>query len=129
MPENLALGVSLIGSSLTGILSLLAAIFASNLPEALGGTVSMRNRGRSKKFSIGVWTATGVLLAAAVVIGNVLLTGVPEEVLAVVEAFAGGAVLASTADTIMPQAYREGGVYVALATAAGFLLTFVITQG
>lgn len=129
VPENLALGVSLIGSSLTGVLSLLAAIFASNLPEALGGTVSMRDRGRSKKFSIGVWTATGVLLAAAVVIGNVLLTGVPEEVLAVVEAFAGGAVLASTADTIMPQAYQEGGVYVALATAAGFLLTFVITQG
>ncbi len=129
VPENLALGVSLIGSSLTGVLSLLAAIFASNLPEALGGTVSMRDRGRSKKFSVGAWTAAGVLLAAAVVIGNALLTGVPEEVLAVVEAFAGGAVLASTADTIMPQAYREGGAYVALATAAGFLLTFVITQG
>ncbi len=129
VPENLALGVSLIGSSLTGVLSLLAAIFASNLPEALGGTVSMKNRGRSTKFSVGAWTAAGVLLAAAVVIGNALLTGVPEEVLATVEAFAGGAVLASTADTIMPQAYQEGGAYVALATAAGFLLTFVITQG
>jgi zinc transporter, ZIP family len=32
VPENLALGVGLIGSSLTGILALLVGIFASNLP-------------------------------------------------------------------------------------------------
>lgn len=33
LPENLALGVGLIGSSLPGILALLVGIFASNLPE------------------------------------------------------------------------------------------------
>ncbi len=34
--ENLALGVALIGNSLTGVLSLLAAVWASNLPDVLG---------------------------------------------------------------------------------------------
>ncbi len=128
VPENIALGVSLIGSSLAGILSLLVAIFASNLPEALGGAVGMRKGGRSKKFAIATWTATGVLLAAAVEVGNVVFSSVSEETLAVVRAFAGGAVLASLADTLMPEAYREGGAYVAFATAAGFLLSFVLTQ-
>lgn len=128
IPENLALGVSLIGTPLTGILSLLAAIWASNLPESLGGARSMARSGRSKGFAIGVWTATALLLAAAAFVGNVAFAGVDETVLAFVRAFAGGAVLASTADTIMPQAYEEGGAYVALATAAGFLMTFVITH-
>ena len=37
VPENMALGVSLLQTSWTGALALLVAIFASNLPEALGG--------------------------------------------------------------------------------------------
>ena len=40
--------------------------------------------------------------------------------------FAGGAVLVSLADTLMPDAYREGGPLVAFATAAGFLFSFMI---
>lgn len=99
VPENLALGVGLIGGSLSGILSLLVAIFASNLPEALGGARDMRSGGRSKRFVIGVWAATGALLAGAVVIGNVAFSGVGAETLARVQAFGGGAVLASLAST------------------------------
>jgi zinc transporter, ZIP family len=41
--------------------------------------------------------------------------------------FAGGAVLASLADTLMPEAYREGGPRVALATALGFLVSFLLS--
>ena len=128
IPENMALGVSLLEASGSGALALLAAIFASNLPEALGGAVGMREQGRSKVFVIGVWTATAIVLAAAVVIGNGALQGVSEEPLAVLLSFAGGAVLASLAATLMPDAYREGGPLVAFATAAGFLLSFLLSQ-
>ena len=57
-----------------------------------------------------------------------LLAGVGEEPLSVLLAFAGGAVLASLSDTLMPDAYREGGPLVAFATAAGFLLSFLIAE-
>ncbi len=40
-------------------------------------------------------------------------------------AFAAGAVL-TLADTLMPEAYEQGGPTVALSTAAGFLLFFVL---
>jgi len=106
----------------------LVAIFASNLPEALGGAVGMRKQGRPKGFTIGVWSATAILLAAAVVVGDAALAGVGEQTLAVLLSFAGGAVLASLADTLMPDAYREGGPLVAFATAAGFLLSFLIAE-
>ena len=135
IPENTALGISLLETSGSGAIALLIAIFASNLPEAWGGAVGMREQGRSKVFVIGVWTATAVLLAAAVVVGNGALKvmseelGVmSEELLAVLLSFAGGAVLASLADTLMPDAFREGGPLVAFATAAGFLLSFLISQ-
>ena len=128
IPENLALGISLLETSSSGALALLVAIFASNLPEALGGAVGMREQGRSKVFAIGVWTATAILLAGAVVIGKGAFEGMSGEPLAVLLSFAGGAVLASLADTLMPDAYREGGPPVAFATAAGFLLSFLISQ-
>jgi ZIP family zinc transporter len=128
IPENMALGVSLLETSGAGALTLLVAIFFSNLPEALGGAVGMRQQGRSRRFAIGVWSATAVVLAAAVVLGNFALSGMEEGPLAVLLSFAGGAVLASLADTLMPDAYREGGAWVALATTAGFLLSFLISE-
>ena len=42
-------------------------------------------------------------------------------------AFAAGAVIAALADTIMPEAYEHGGPAVALSTAAGFVLSFVLS--
>jgi ZIP family zinc transporter len=130
IPENMALGVSLLETSGTGALALLFAIFFSNLPEALGGAVGMRQQGRSRGFAIGVWSATAVVLAATVVLGNFALSGMGMEEwpLAMLLSFAGGAVLASLADTLMPDAYREGGKWVALATTAGFLLSFLISE-
>jgi zinc transporter, ZIP family len=128
IPENMALGVSLLEMSGGGTLTLLVAIFLSNLPESLGGAVGMRQQGRSRRFAIGVWSVTAMLLAVAVVLGNVALSSAGEGTLALLLSFAGGAVLASLADTLMPDAYREGGKWVAFATAAGFLLSYLIAE-
>jgi hypothetical protein len=35
-------------------------------------------------------------------------------------------VITSLADTLMPEVYRDGGPMVALATVAGFLLSYVL---
>lgn len=126
VPENLALGVALVGSSVGEILALLGAIFASNLPEALGGAQSMTENGRSDRFALGVWSLTGLLLAASVVVGNLAFAQFGETPLAAVRAFAGGAVLAAVADEVMPDAYEGGGPYVAFGTVLGFLTTFAL---
>ncbi|HZG91823.1 MAG TPA: ZIP family zinc transporter [Pseudonocardia sp.] len=123
IPENLALGVSLVeGASL----ALLVAIFFSNLPESLVGAVAMREGGQSARSVMLTWTVCAVLLAAAVVLGRFVAGGLGDEVLAVALAFAGGAVLASLADTLMPEAFEHGRPFNAFATAAGFFLSFVL---
>jgi len=115
--------VSLVeGASLT----LLVAIFASNLPEALVGAVAMRASGRSPAAVVGTWTACAAVLALAVVLGRAVAGGLSDDVLAVALGFAGGAVLASLADTLMPEAFEHGRPYNAFATAAGFFLSFVL---
>ncbi len=103
------------------------AIFASNLPEALAGAQRMRSAGFTPGRITAIWGATALLLAASVVAGYGALDGVGDETLAWPLAFAGGAVLASLADTLMPEAYRDGGPYVAYATALGFLLSFLVS--
>ena len=125
VPENIALGVSL-GEG-TGGLALLAAIFVSNLPEALVGASSMRSQGKSAGAIIGLWLVCAVLLAIAVVVGAGPLSGSDPETISLPLAFAAGAVIASLADTLMPEAYEHGGPAVALSTAAGFVLSFVLS--
>jgi len=52
--------------------------------------------------------------------------GLDDSVLALALGFAGGAVLASLADTLMPEAFEHGRPANAFATAAGFFLSFVL---
>jgi ZIP family zinc transporter len=123
VPENLALGVSLVeGTSLT----LLVAIFFSNLPESLVGARAMREEGRGARAVLSLWLTCAVLLAAAVVVGRLVAGGLGDPVLAFALSFAGGAVLASLADTLMPEAFEHGRPLNSMATAAGFFLSFVL---
>jgi zinc transporter, ZIP family len=125
VPESLALGISLTEG--TGGIALLAAIFVSNLPEALVGAASMREQGRSPRQIIGLWTACAAVVTIAVVAGAAFLTNSDPAIVSLPLAFAAGAVIAALADTIMPEAFEHGGPAVALSTAAGFVLSFVLS--
>ena len=123
VPENLALGVSLVDEA---SLALRVAIFASNLPEALVGAVAMRAGGQHARSIVGTWVLCAVLLAVMVVAGRALADPMSDATLAIALGFAGGAVLASLADTLMPEAFERGQPFTAFATAAGFFLSFVL---
>lgn len=125
VPENVALGISLQEGS--GGLALLAAIFVSNLPEALVGASSMRSQGKSAGATMLLWTVCAVLLVAAVMLGAGPLSSADPQTISLPLAFAAGAVIASLADTLMPEAYEHGGPAVALSTAAGFVLSFSLS--
>ena len=130
VPENVALGVSLAGTDegVTGVVALLIAIFVSNLPESLVGAVAMRSEDRSNRFVIGIWTSTAAVLVVAVIVGRAVAEGLSPGTLAFGLSFAGGAVLASLADTLMPEAFEHGRPLNAMATVLGFLLGFVLSD-
>ncbi len=127
IPENIALGGTLAIGGETGGLALAAAIVAGNLPEALGGASEMLET-ESPRRVLGVWTLAAVATGVMVPLGYLALDDVSGAIRGFVLAFAGGAVTAVLASTIMPEAYREGGRWVALATVAGFLTAYLLSS-
>ncbi|MFC9552950.1 ZIP family metal transporter [Rhodococcus sp. NPDC056960] len=122
IPENTALGVTI--SSAGGVV-LLVAVAVGNVPEAVAGAASMRsqpnfNSGRA----LSVWAATAVLLVLVVIAADAVSDTISDSAIATIQAFAGGATIAVLADSLMPEAYREGGWWVGLSTALGFLVAF-----
>jgi zinc transporter, ZIP family len=128
VPEQLALGISLGEPAAdSGGVVLLVAIFLSNFPEALVGAASMQEQGTPARKIVLMWTAVAVALTMACVLGRALLSTASGGTVSIPLAFAGGAVIAALADTFMPEAYEKGGSLVALATAGGFLLSFLLS--
>ncbi len=122
VPENAALGVS---SELD--VALLAAIAIGNAPEAIGGAAKMReDAGLARGRILLIWGAVSVLLVAVVVAARLAGDALSPSGIAGVEAFAGGAVLAVLADSMIPEAYKDGGPNIAFAVAAGFALAFAL---
>jgi ZIP family zinc transporter len=86
----------------------------------------MRAQGRSTAYAVGLWSVAAVLLTGAVLVGAGPLSSASAETISLPLAFAAGAVVASLADTLMPEAYEQGGPLVALSTALGFVLSFLL---
>lgn len=128
IPENLALGVALIGAGPLQVAALSGSIFLSNLPEAAGGAKEMAEDGTSNGKVFGLWALTALILSAASLAGYYLLGGVAESVLALIRCFAGGAVTASLATEVFPKAFRKDSYWAGIATAIGLVLAIFLDQ-
>ncbi|MFK4001317.1 ZIP family metal transporter [Psychrobacter namhaensis] len=93
VPENLALGVSLLSGNVMQVAALAGSILLSNLPEAAGGAKEMRKNGNSNKKVLMLWIGAAVLLSLAAILGKILLKGVSESVISAIDCFAAGAVM------------------------------------
>lgn len=127
IPESVAIGVSLLAGRGVSF-AVLGAVFLSNLPEGLSGSVGMKKAGIPKWQILSMWAVICVLTGASSLIGYALLRGVAPHVLAATLAVAAGAILAMLADTMMPEAFHLGGNVVALATTLGFLAAFFVSK-
>ncbi|WP_040784149.1 ZIP family metal transporter [Nocardia pneumoniae] len=124
VPENTALGVSLAGG---GGLVLLVAVVVGNVPEAISGAALMRDQhGVARRRAMWLWAATATALVLVTVLGNMVADNLSAAHIGIVQAFAGGATIAVLADSLMPAAYSEGGWWIGMATAAGFLVAFML---
>ena len=128
VPENLALGVALIGAAPIEVAALAGSILLSNLPEAAGGAKQMVGNGLSRGKTLGLWAMTALILSAAAIIGYFALEGVSPHVLAATRCFAAGAVVASLATEVFPKAYKEDQHMAGVATAIGVILAVFLGE-
>ncbi|MCX5985343.1 MAG: cyclic nucleotide-binding domain-containing protein [Chloroflexi bacterium] len=126
VPESIVLGAAFT-SFATFNPTFLVAVFMSNLPEAMASSAQMKRIGYTPARIFGLWGSLVVASAVAALIGNMFLATASEQWITFVEAFAGGGIMAMLAQTMMPEAYEEGGTLVGLATIAGFLAALFFT--
>lgn len=127
IPEQLVLGIGLAGGEGVSV-GLLVAIFASNLPEAIGSANDMLERGDSRKRVLWVWLAVAVACALATVLGHLIADGAPDGLRAVVNGFAAGALLVMLIDSMIPAASRDAGRPAGLLTVIGFAVAAVLSS-
>jgi len=126
VPESVVLGIGLLGGGSVS-LSVLAAVFISNVPEGLSSAAGMKRNGRSARYVFGVWGGIAVASGLAALLGYALLGPAPPEVEAVITAVAAGAILTMIADTMIPEAFENTHAWTGLITTVGFLTAFAIS--
>ena len=126
IPESAVIGLSLLAGGGVAV-PVLAAVFLSNLPESISSSIGMRNAGAGTGHVLRVWVAVTLVCGAAAAAGYALLDGAGDDWVGLIQAFAGGAVLTMLAETMMPEAFRDGGRAVGLLTVLGFALAYLLS--
>ena len=101
----------MIGLSLTEVsvsAAVIAAVFFSNLPEAIAATTGLAQARWSRRKILGLWALVTAVSGLSALAGYGLLSDASPGTVAFVLAFAGGALLTMLADTMMPEAFKRG---------------------
>jgi zinc transporter, ZIP family len=126
IPESFILGASLVTGGGVSV-AFLAAVFISNLPEAMGATMGMRTAGWPQRRIISIWLAVAGVAAVAAAVGYAFTAAMSlDGVLA--QAFAAGALLTMLSDSMLPEAHENGGNAAGLLTVLGFTVAFALSQ-
>jgi ZIP family zinc transporter len=121
IPEQAVLGISIAGGGGVGI-SLLVAIFVSNLPEALGSAQEMRRSGTSRAAILRLWLGVAAVCVLATVAGYAGADAASGDLRAAIDGFAAGALLVMLIDSMIPDARADSGRAAGLVTVLGFAL-------
>ena len=126
VPESIVLGLSLLSGEGIGV-AVLVAVFISNLPEGLSASEDLSAGGTSRRNILGLWVIVVAASAVASAIGYGVLGQMGPHVVVLLDSFAAGAILAMLAESMIPEAYAQGGRAVGLATTLGFAIAAALS--
>jgi zinc transporter, ZIP family len=126
IPESFVVGMDLIGGEGVSA-AFLIAVFLSNLPEAASASSGLAAAGWKRSRIYLLWATVALVAGIASALGYRLLGDASPDAIAFVLAFAAGAILTMLADTMMPEAFQQGGKAVGLLTTLGFALAYGIS--
>jgi ZIP family zinc transporter len=126
IPESIVIGFGLIGGGSVST-AMVAAVFLSNLPEAIGSTNGLKKSGWTAQKLFGMWIVVAIVSGVASMVGFVAFDTASSEAVAFVLAFAGGALLTMLIDTMVPEAFKLNGPVTGLLTTLGFGIAYGIS--
>lgn len=126
IPSSFVIGASLVGGG-TVSFSIVGAFFLANFPEALSSAIGMKQQGFKKLKIFGMWTSQMVIISIGAALGFLLLSDVSHTTLIFVDGIAAGAMMTVIAETMLPEAYHQGGAVTGISTLLGFLAAIFFT--
>ena len=106
--------------------ALVIAFAVGNVPVALSSTAGMRAAGRSYSYIFLLWSAIAIGGTAAIVAGYVGFGSLSQAWPPRLQAFGAGALLAMTAETMIPEAFHNSPRFSGLLAAFGFGLLLLV---
>jgi ZIP family zinc transporter len=124
VPEAMVLGLALRDPVVP--IALVIAFSVGNVPVALSSTAGMRAAGRRYPDILLLWSAIAVGGAVAIAAGYVGFGSLSEAWPPRLQAFGAGALLAMTAETMIPEAFHSSPRFSGLLAAFGFALLLLV---
>lgn len=122
VPESMILGIQ-VGDGLTISLGFVAAVFISNIPQAIAPSADLAASGWGPRRLGGLWLLVVLACGVAAALGF-LATDVSGAVQGDrAAALAAGGILAMLTNSLMPFSFERGGALAGAATALGFCLS------
>jgi ZIP family zinc transporter len=125
IPESAVIGLTVYQGGAVGA-AYLTAVFMSNLPESISATTGLVKGGWRRSQVLWMWVAIVAVSGIASLGGYVLFQESSPDTVAVVMAFAAGAILTMLANTMMPEAFEHSGKLVGVVTTLGFAAAFAL---
>jgi zinc transporter, ZIP family len=125
IPESFVLGLTVLQGGVS--LALLVAVALSNLPEGMSSSSGLRMAGWPRGRVLAMWSVVVLVSALAAAAGYVTLDPASGRTGAAVEAFAGGALLAMLATSLLPEAYVVEGVLTGPLVVLGFAASLAMS--
>jgi zinc transporter, ZIP family len=118
IPEALLLGLALRDPVVP--FALVVAFSVGNVPEALSSAAGMRTAGRSYTYILVMWSAIAIGATITIAAGYVGFSSLEDVWPSRLQAFGAGALLAMTAETLIPEAFHNSPRFSGLLAAVGF---------
>ena len=129
IPESLVIGM--LAASASGMsLAFVAGVFLANFPEAMSSALSMRSQGMKLLTIYAMWGSIVLITGIGAFLGATMFPPEPTGniffFIIGIEGLAAGAMLTMIAQTMLPEAFEQGGSIIGLSTLAGFLSALVV---
>ena len=125
IPESFVLGLTVLQGGVS--LALLVAVVLSNLPEDMSSSSGLKAAGWPRSRVMAMWSVVVLVSALASAAGYAMLDPASGGTGALVEAFAGGALLAMLADSLLPEAHDVEGVVTGRLVVVGFAVSLALS--
>jgi len=133
VPESVVMGILVNTATRGTLLAFVVGVFLANFPEAMSSAGTMRLHGMRRRVILAMWASIAIMTGIGAAVGaSIFPPGSKEDplvmkLIAGIEGLCGGAMLCMIANTVLPEAFEQGGNVTGLSTLLGFLVAISVS--